>query len=241
MLERKLSRQAAAHRAPAVAQPHSNADADPNSDAQPNADPDADAHPDSDASVADTDAFRQPARSARHTAGRVNMGSTLYLLRHAKSSWADDSLSDRDRPLAPRGRRAAQRLVRYFREQGIAPELVLCSPALRTRQTLELIEPGLGGRTEVFVEDELYGAGAEQLLLRLRRLPGEVDSALVIGHNPGVQDLAVLLVRRGDEREQLRAHFPTAALATLAIPTGWPRLGRGGARLAGFRVPRDRG
>lgn len=168
-------------------------------------------------------------------------GSTLYLLRHAKSSWADDSLSDRDRPLAPRGRRAAQRLVRYFREQGIAPEVVLCSPALRTRQTLELIEPGLGGHTEVLVEDELYGAGAEQLLLRLRRLPGEVDSALVIGHNPGVQDLAVLLVRGGDEREQLRAHFPTAALATLAIPAGWPRLGRGGARLVGFRVPRDRG
>lgn len=169
------------------------------------------------------------------------MGSTLYLLRHAKSSWADDSLSDRDRPLAPRGRRAAQRLARYFREHAIAPTVVLCSPALRTRQTLKLIEPGLAGRTEVMVEDELYGADAEQLLLRLRRLPGDVDSALVIGHNPGIQDLAVLLVRGGDEREQLRAHFPTAGLATLAIAEGWAKLGRSGAKLVGFRVPRDRG
>lgn len=168
------------------------------------------------------------------------MGSTLYLLRHAKSSWADDSLADRDRPLAPRGRRAAQRLAQHFREHGIAPEVVLCSPALRTQQTLELIEPGLRGRTQVLVEDELYGAGAEQLLLRLRRLEEGVDSALVIGHNPGVQDLAVLLVRGGAEREQLRTHFPTAALATLAIAGGWRRLGRSGAQLVDFRVPRAR-
>ena len=236
MLERKLSRQGAAHRAPAVAQPHSNA--------KPHSDPnrDTDAHPDahSDANSSSYP-FSHSQRSTHRIAGRMSMGSTLYLLRHAKSSWADDSLPDRDRPLTRRGRRAAQRLAQHFHEHGIAPELVLCSPALRTRQTLELIEPGLHGRTQVLVEDELYGAGAEQLLLRLRRLPGGVDSALLIGHNPGVQDLAVLLVHGGTEREQLRTHFPTAALATLAITEGWARLGRSGARLVDFRVPRGRG
>lgn len=169
------------------------------------------------------------------------MGSTLYLLRHAKSSWADDSLSDLERPLAPRGRRAAKRLAQHFREKGIAPEVVLCSPARRTRQTLELLEPGLGGTPDVLVEDELYGTAAEQLLLRLRQIPPDVRSALLIGHNPGVQDLAVLLVSRGEAREQLRAHFPTAALATMAIPGVWAKLGRGGAQLVAYYVPRDRG
>ena len=169
------------------------------------------------------------------------MGSTLYLLRHAKSSWADDSLPDLERPLAPRGRRAAKRLAQHFREKGMHPELVLCSPALRTRQTLELLEPGLGAIEDVLVEDDLYGAGADQLLHRLRRIPSDVRSALLIGHNPGVQDLAVLLVRGGDAREQLGAHFPTAALATLAIPGVWAKLGRGGAQLVAFRVPRNAG
>jgi len=169
------------------------------------------------------------------------LGSTLYLLRHAKSSWADDSLPDLERPLAPRGRRAAKRLAQRFRDEGIAPDVVLCSPARRTRQTLQLLEPGLGGTPDVLVEDELYGGDADQLLLRLRRLPPDVGSALLIGHNPGVQDLAALLVRTGDAREQLRAHFPTAALATLAIPGAWAKLSRGSAQLVAFRAPSDRG
>ena len=164
--------------------------------------------------------------------------STLYLLRHAKSSWADESLPDDERPLAPRGRRAAEKLARYFRDERIAPELVLCSPALRTRQTLELIRPGLGVPVQVLVEDDLYGADAEHLLARLRAVPGEVGSVLLIGHNPGIQDLAVLLVRSGADRDQLRAHFPTAALATLAMPAAWGKLGHGGAELLAFRVPR---
>jgi len=118
---------------------------------------------------------------------------------------------------------------------------VLCSPARRTRQTLQLLEPGLGGTPDVLVEDELYGGDADQLLLRLRRLPPDVGSALLVGHNPGVQDLAALLVRTGDAREQLRAHFPTAALATLAIPGAWAKLSRGSAQLVAFGTPSDRG
>lgn len=166
----------------------------------------------------------------------------LYLMRHAKSSWAEEELSDQERPLAPRGRRAAKRLARHLREEAIAPEVVLCSSALRTRQTLELIEPGLGEPREMLVEDELYGAGADQLLQRLRRLTPEVRSVLLIGHNPGVQDLAVLLARGGKSRDQLRAHFPTAALATLTIAeSGWSTLAAAGADLIGYVTPRDLG
>ena len=165
--------------------------------------------------------------------------NTLYLLRHAKSSWTDESLPDRERPLAPRGRRAAKRLAQHMRERGIAPQVVLCSPALRTRQTLELIGPALGAHAEVLFEDELYGAGAEQLLARLQGLPKGVGSALVIGHNPGVQDLAVLLAGHRNERERLGGHFPTGALAALAFPGSWASLGSGGAELTDFLVPRD--
>jgi phosphohistidine phosphatase len=166
--------------------------------------------------------------------------STLYLLRHAKSSWADESVPDLQRPLAPRGRRAAQQLAQHLRDHRIAPEVVLCSPALRTRQTLELIQPGLGAQAEVLIEDDLYGAGEDQLLARLRSLPDDVSSVLLIGHNPGIQDLAVLLVGGGADRDQLRAKFPTAALATIGVARGWAELGPGKAKLVAFRVPRGR-
>jgi phosphohistidine phosphatase len=166
----------------------------------------------------------------------------LYLLRHAKSSWDDDSLSDRDRPLAPRGRRAAKRLGRYLRDRSVAPEVVLCSPALRTRQTLELIEDGLGGEPELLIEDDLYGASAEAMLERLQRLRADAVSVLLIAHNPGVQELAVLLARGGKARERVRVHFPTAALAVLdANSDEWAELGPGSATLVDYVAPRELG
>jgi phosphohistidine phosphatase len=159
----------------------------------------------------------------------------IYLLRHAKSSWKDASLRDHDRPLAGRGRRAARLIARHMREEGIAPELVLCSTAKRARQTLERIEPALGTRS-VKVEEGLYGAGEDELLARLRELPAEVGSVLMIGHNPGMQDLALLLARSAPE---LEAKFPTAALATLAFSGEWPGLEPGAAELVGFVRPRE--
>jgi phosphohistidine phosphatase len=116
----------------------------------------------------------------------------VYLLRHAKSSWKHPELPDHDRPLAGRGRRAAKAIVRHMRAQEFVPELVLCSTARRARETLERIEPALG-RAPVRVERELYGASARELLARLRRLPDDVGSVLVIGHNPGMHELAVEL------------------------------------------------
>ena len=163
----------------------------------------------------------------------------LYLLRHAKSSWKDATLADHDRPLAGRGRRAAKAIGRHMREQGIEPQLVLCSTARRARETLERIEPALGRRA-VKVEPELDGASAEELLARLRRLPGRVESVLVIGHNPAVQELACRLA--GSAPDSLRAKYPTAALAAFDLRVeSWRALDRGCGELVDFVRPRDLG
>jgi phosphohistidine phosphatase len=166
----------------------------------------------------------------------------LTLLRHAKSSWAEDGQADRERPLAPRGRKAARRLAGYLQEQGVRPEVVLCSPAARTTETLELIRPGLGEDVDVQLEEALYAAGARELLERLRRLPDGVGWAMVVGHNPGLQQLAVLLARDGPLREKARSHFPTGALASMRLREGaWADLGPGLLDLFSYVAPRELG
>jgi phosphohistidine phosphatase len=165
---------------------------------------------------------------------------TLYLLRHAKSSWSDPALPDEQRPLAPRGRRDAKRVAKHLVQLGIEPELVLCSSAQRTRETLELVRPALGATTSVVLEGELYAATADQLVERLHAVPDGVASVLLIGHNPGLQDLALLLASAGAELARLEAKFPTAALATLALPKGtWKELSETDAVLAAFVVPKQ--
>ncbi|HYU93498.1 MAG TPA: histidine phosphatase family protein, partial [Actinomycetota bacterium] len=134
----------------------------------------------------------------------------LFLLRHAKSSWDDPSIDDHDRPLAPRGRRAAARIADYATKTRIRPDLILCSSAMRARQTLERIAPSLGRDAEIHIERSLYGASQDRLLERLHAIPDEVDSVMMIGHNPGVQDLALLLAKAGPHRSRLADKFPTA-------------------------------
>jgi phosphohistidine phosphatase len=168
----------------------------------------------------------------------VRAERTLHLLRHAKSSWDDPTLADRERPLAPRGRRDAKRIAEHLRRLGCEPQLVLCSSAARTRETLELIRPALATSTAE-VEDELYAASCDELLARVRRVPGDVDSVMLIGHNPGLHELALLLAATGDELERLEAKFPTAALATLAVATSWDRLSSAEATLAAYVVPKQ--
>jgi phosphohistidine phosphatase len=164
---------------------------------------------------------------------------SVHVLRHAKSSWDDPSLLDHDRPLNGRGKRAAKAMGRHIREAGIAPELVLCSTATRARQTLERIEPVLGER-ETHVEAALYGASARSLLGRLRAVPDTVGAVLLIGHNPGLQDLVLELAAPGGARRKVEAKFPTAALATLSYEgTSWLELAPGGAQLVGYVRPRD--
>jgi phosphohistidine phosphatase len=164
---------------------------------------------------------------------------TLYLLRHAKSSWGDPTLPDRERPLAPRGRRDAKRIAKHLAKQHIHPELVLCSPAERTRTTLELVRPALGAGT-VRLEAVLYAASLDQLLERIRAVPTAVASLMLIGHNPGLQQLALALASPSVELERLRNKFPTAALATLTLGnTPWNQLSEAGALLAAYVVPKQ--
>ena len=132
-------------------------------------------------------------------------------------------------------------MARHVRQEGIRPALVLCSSAVRARETLELVLPALGD-ADVWVEPELYGAGVGELLGRLRRLPRTVPSAMVVGHMPTLQDVALRLAGEGDEAAlgRLRAKMPTGALATLTLsPEGWDGLGWGSARLTGFVVPKE--
>ena len=163
---------------------------------------------------------------------------SLYLLRHAKSSWDDPTLADHDRPLAPRGRRDAKLIAKHLRGAGGDPELVLCSSAVRTRETLELLRPALAGAT-VMVEEELYGASSDDLLARVRLVPDPVASVLLIGHNPGLHELALWLATAGEELERLELKFPTAALATLVLATTWSRLAPAGATLEAYVVPKQ--
>ena len=139
----------------------------------------------------------------------------LYLLRHAKSSWKNEGLADHDRPLARRGRRAASAIGRHLREQRVAPELVLCSTARRARETLERIEPELGSGA-IRAEPELYGAPALDLLARLHEIAPSVRSVMVIGHNPGLEQLALRVARdrkstRLNSSHSLLSRMPSSA------------------------------
>ncbi|MGH2576920.1 MAG: SixA phosphatase family protein [Actinomycetota bacterium] len=163
----------------------------------------------------------------------------LFLLRHAKSSWDEPSIDDHDRPLSPRGRRAAAKIADYSTKKGIRPHLILCSSAMRARQTLERIAPSLGRDAEIHIERSLYGAMEDRLLERLHALPPEVDSVMMIGHNPGVQDLALLLARERPLRSRLADKFPTAGLATLAFGRlAWKDLDTKSGELVDFVVPK---
>ena len=167
------------------------------------------------------------------------MSKCLYLLRHAKSSWKHPELADHERPLAGRGVRAATALARHLHERGIVAELVLCSTARRARETCERIAPALAADA-VRYEPQLYAATADALLERLHGLQDEIDSVMLIGHNPAIEQLALELLRPSTERRQLETKFPTAALATLELPRpSWRDLDRGDATLVDFVRPRD--
>jgi phosphohistidine phosphatase len=163
----------------------------------------------------------------------------LYLLRHAKSSWKDTGVSDHDRPLAGRGRRAAMAIARDLREKGVGPELVLCSTARRARETLDRIESALGAPA-VELEDDLYAAPAFVLLERLRGLPDTVCSVMLIGHNPGLQELALHLSRPSATASDLATKYPTGALATIAFRAlSWQEVDRETGDLVALVRPRD--
>jgi phosphohistidine phosphatase len=164
----------------------------------------------------------------------------LFILRHAKSSWDDLGLDDHDRPLAPRGQKAVTALAAHVRSAGVAPALVLCSTSRRTRETLEGVRP----TGDWLVEPELYGASADALLARLRAVPDQVPSVMLIGHNPALQMLVLRLASRPsggstDELEGVQRKFPTGALATLELDCDWSAAGAGCATLQSFVRPKQ--
>ena len=166
---------------------------------------------------------------------------TLYLLRHAKSSWADPVLDDHARPLNARGHDACSRLIPFLRQKGIAPDLVLCSTAERARATLHGIFPGLPAPVAVRYDPAVYLATPEELLALIRKAPLEVQRLLVVGHNPGLEDFARQFAGTGadDEMARLRDKFPTGALACLSFDIdAWDQISPGTGRLDLFAVPR---
>jgi phosphohistidine phosphatase len=167
------------------------------------------------------------------------MDKTLFVLRHAKSSWKDPTLADHDRPLAPRGRRASKSIAGYVRSQGTTPGLVLCSSSERTRETLKRISAGFSGEVEARIEERLYTAAGSGLLERPHEVDARVDSVMLIGHYPAVQDLALRLARTGVDLTRLAEKFPTAGLATLAFSSSWEELAPGAARLISFVTPKE--
>ena len=127
----------------------------------------------------------------------------------------------------------------HIAQHQIVPELVLCSTSARTRETYERLETALAG-APVRYEHRLYAASADDLLERLRIVPAQIRSVLLIGHNPGIEGLALQLARPSRERDDIQAKFPTGALATLEL-TGsrWSELEPGGATLSAYVRPRD--
>jgi phosphohistidine phosphatase len=166
---------------------------------------------------------------------RVIETRRLYVLRHAKSSWDEPAERDHDRPLAPRGRRAVRLLVRYVHDNEIRPELILCSTARRAVETLEGVDPP----GERVIEDSLYGAAFGQLIERLRQVPAEVRSVMLIGHNPALQVLVLALARSGDALEDIGRKYSTGALATLEFHLPWSELDVATAELVAYVRPKD--
>src|ERR1051326_7640096 len=165
----------------------------------------------------------------------------LLLLRHAKSSWSVDGAADRDRALSPRGRRAAAAMRDAMRELGLAPDLILVSPAVRTVETMRALEPW-EDTPLVEPREELYLANKAKLLEALRTVAETVRTVLLIGHNPGLHDLAVALIdaRGSPERfvRPVREGFPTGALAEFSVTGPWSRLEPQGNRLMRFLTPK---
>ncbi len=167
---------------------------------------------------------------------------TIFLLRHAKSSWDDSSLSDHDRPLSKRGRAAAPRIGAYMRGADYLPDLVLCSTSTRTRQTLDAVLSELGVEPAIDFLGELYLAAPSEMLDLVRSVPDTVEVVLMVGHNPGTGMVAAALSGDGlpDKIFLMRAKFPTTGLAIVELSVDrWKDVVDGCGTLKEFIRPRD--
>jgi phosphohistidine phosphatase len=165
------------------------------------------------------------------------------LLRHAKSSWSDPSLDDRQRPLSPRGEAAAPAMGKYMKRHKLVPELVLCSPARRARETWKLLAKELPGAPAPAVEEAIYDFGnGGRLIETIRKRGGKAESVLVVGHNPSLERLALRLIKEGERDlvEAMGRKYPTGALAVIDFAAeAWWDVAEGEGRLVSFTRPKD--
>ncbi|MCW4462263.1 histidine phosphatase family protein [Sphingomonas sp. BT-65] len=168
---------------------------------------------------------------------------TLTLLRHAKSSWEDPVARDFDRPLNAKGQRAAVTVGRHLRGEAMRFDHVVASPAARVVETVEQLEQGYGSQLAPAWDRRIYLASASSLLDVVHELPAGAESALLIGHNPGLEDLILKLIpnRAGDAlRDSVEEKFPTAALAIMTFEVSdWHAVRADGGTLVRFTRPRD--
>lgn len=166
---------------------------------------------------------------------------TLSLFRHAKSSWDDAAMKDLDRPLAERGRAAAPVMGAYLAKEGLLPDLVLSSPSVRTRATCALAFSAFQSPPMILFEDVLYLASLRTLLGRIRRAENAVRHLMVVGHNPGLHELALELIGHAPKKPlaELAAKLPTGGLVVLEFDSEtWADAGPEKASLARFVTPR---
>jgi phosphohistidine phosphatase len=166
------------------------------------------------------------------------MTRTLYLLRHAKSSWELAGELDWERGLLPRGVDDAKAIAEYMSSAGIEPEYVICSSARRAKQTLAAVREVLPEHVEVLIADEAYQATPVDLFELVGSVSPDFESVLLVGHNPSIHDFAVDLAATGDELPQMAGKFPTATLAELEIECEWSELATDCATLAEFTRPK---
>lgn len=166
----------------------------------------------------------------------------LLLLRHAKSSWDDPALTDHERSLTKRGAKAASRMGRYIIDKNMQPDLILCSDAIRARATLALVvNPFDDPMPETVITPDLYLAEPNGILRVIKAKAGEAKRLLIVGHNPGLQALALSLTRASKRSalQQMAMKFPTAALAHLTFKTSdWSEITAASATLQDYAIPR---
>lgn len=163
-------------------------------------------------------------------------------MRHAKSAWNDPNLADIDRPLGTRGRKAAPQMAVWLKVQGYQPDAVLCSSAQRARETLDLLKPVLPKSGRIQFLRELYMAMPREMLEHVTKTPEDSSCLLLLGHNPGIGDMASWLAGAGDSKmvAKMRSKFPTAAVAVLRFNASrWSEVGGETAELIDFARPRD--
>lgn len=143
---------------------------------------------------------------------------TLLLLRHAKSSWKDQSIADFERPLNDRGRKAAELVGGFIAKQDVTIDLIISSPAVRARQTIELVLRAARRSTELRFDQRVYEASPARLLEITSQIEDDRKSVLLVGHNPGMEELLTLLVG-------VEMHMPTASLAKVVLSSKkWDKI-----------------